>query len=488
MLKQRVRTFAALMTLAAMSVVPFALAKPAGAAVPGQVVITEWMYNPISSASEFVEVTNIGGEPVDMANYSFDDDSRLPGTFSLAGLSTLAPGESGLIIETPAAAFRAEWGLDASVKIADNNTANLGRNDEINIFNGTTLADRLTYGDQTFAGTIRTQGTSGVPTTCLGLGANNVGAWVFSAIGDGRGSTVSVSGDIGSPGTTPLGACGPVTIVGGNGNGNPNTLPCQPEPASGTGPAPADAQPWPGGASVAVADQACAWKTTTGPEGRDMSGLAFDPTNAGVLYAVKNKSWVFRLVKQGDLWVPDTANGWGGGKQIFFPGGVGQPDSEGLTVAADGALYVTTERDNANNSVALNSVLRFDPTASGTTLTATQQWNLTADFPELSAPGKANLGFEGVGFVPDTYLVQNGFVDQSTGSAYYPSDYPGHGSGLYFAALENDGRLYAYALNADGTFHRVAVVPTGMASVMDVAFDPGLQRIWALCDNTCSVT
>ena len=90
--------------------------------------------------------------------------------------------------------------------------------------------------------------------------------------------------------------------------------------------------------------------------------------------------------------------------------------------------------------------------------------------------------------MPDTYLVQNGFVDQSTGSAYDPSDYPGHGAGLFFAALENDGKLYAYALNADGTVHRVAVVDTGMGHVMDVQFDADLQRIWALCDNTCSVS
>src|SRR5690349_13640184 len=168
-----------------------------------------------------------------MAGYSFDDDSRTPGTFSLAQLGTLAPGESGLIVESSATAFRTEWGLGATVKIAENNTANLGRADEINIFNGTTLADRLTYGDQTFAGSIRTAGTSGVPTTCLALGANNVGVWVLSAVGDGLGSKASVAGDIGSPGTTPLGACGPVMIVGGNGTGNPNTLPCQPEPASG---------------------------------------------------------------------------------------------------------------------------------------------------------------------------------------------------------------------------------------------------------------
>ena len=477
------------MTLAAMSVVlPLALATPAGAATPGQVVITEWMYNPISSGSEFVEVTNIGGEPVDMTTYSFDDNSRAPGSFSLATLGTLAPGESALIIENTAAAFRAEWALDPSVKIAQSNTNNLGRDDEVNIYNGTTLADRLTYGDDiAFPGTIRTQGKSGVPTTCVPLGANDVHQWVFSAVGDGRGSLASLHGDIGSPGTTPLGACGPVTIVGGNGTGATNPA-CIPEAPSGTGPPPADAQTWPGGASVTVADQACAWKTTTGPEGRDMSGLVFDPANPDVLYAAKNKDWLFRLVRQGGLWVPDTTNGWGAGKQIFFPGGVDLPDSEGLTVGPDGALYVTTERDNAHNALPLDSILRFDPTTPGTTLTPTQQWDLTADFLADFPTLGANLGFEGVTFVPDTYLVQNGFVDQSTGSAYYPSDYPDHGSGLYFAALENDGKLYAYALNSGGTFHRVAVVDSGMGHVMDVQYDADLQRIWALCDNTCAVS
>jgi hypothetical protein len=40
---QRIRALAVFVTLAAATAVPFALASPAVAAVPGQVVITEWM-------------------------------------------------------------------------------------------------------------------------------------------------------------------------------------------------------------------------------------------------------------------------------------------------------------------------------------------------------------------------------------------------------------------------------------------------------------
>ena len=149
---------------------------------------------------------------------------------------------------------------------------------------------------------------------------------------------------------------------------------------------------------------------------------------------MKNKSWVYRLVKQGGLWVPDTSNGWGAGKQIFFPGSTdtatNQPDAEGLTIGPDGALYVTSERNNAANDIPLNSILRFDPTQPGAALVATDQWDLTAEFPELHAGNKAeaNLGFEGVTFVPDAYLVANGFVDASTGATYTPIDYPLHGA------------------------------------------------------------
>ncbi len=44
---QRIGVLSAVLTLAASSIVAVAAATPAGAAVPGQVAITEWMYNPV---------------------------------------------------------------------------------------------------------------------------------------------------------------------------------------------------------------------------------------------------------------------------------------------------------------------------------------------------------------------------------------------------------------------------------------------------------
>src|SRR5262245_52253661 len=126
------------LTLAALAV------QPASAAIQ----ITEWMYNPVGATSgEFVEITNRGVAAVDMTNWSFDDNSRTPGSLSLASLGSLAAGESALITEKTAAEFRTEWSLLASIKVVGGSTQNLSRSDEINIYDGTTLIDRLTYND-----------------------------------------------------------------------------------------------------------------------------------------------------------------------------------------------------------------------------------------------------------------------------------------------------------------------------------------------------
>lgn len=171
----------------------------AGAANAGM-YITEYMYK--GNGGEFVEFTNVGSTSIDMTDWSFDDDSRLPGVLDLSAFGIVAPGESVVISEYAADDFRSDWGLGAGVKIIGGYTNNLGRNDEINLYNASdALVDRLTFGDQSFDGSIRTENVSGNPKTPAALGANDIYQWELSFVGDVQGSWTSTSGDLGNPGT-----------------------------------------------------------------------------------------------------------------------------------------------------------------------------------------------------------------------------------------------------------------------------------------------
>ncbi len=163
--------------------------------------ITEWMYS--GGGGEFIEFTNLGATAVDFTGWSYDDDSRTPGVFSLSGFGMVAAGESGVITEDNADTFRTDWSLAATVKVLGGYTNNIGRADEINLFDGSgALVDRLAYGDNAFPGTIRTQNASGRPGSIAALGANDVSLWVLSTVGDVEGSYRSLQNDIGSPGIT----------------------------------------------------------------------------------------------------------------------------------------------------------------------------------------------------------------------------------------------------------------------------------------------
>jgi hypothetical protein len=206
-----------------------------------------------------------------------------------------------------------------------------------------------------------------------------------------------------------------------------------------------------------------------------------------VIWGVVNSPGVLeRLVFDGTNWVPDPANGWGAGKTLRYPGGVGDPDSEGVMFVGDsagGGIYVGTERNNAASSTSRNAILRFDPSAPGTELTATHEWNLTADLPANGA----NLGIEGLTWIDDSVLVAKGFVDASKGHAYNPAEYPNHGSGLFFVGIEATGSIYAYALNhSDSTFTRIATFSSGFTQVMELQYDRDLGELWAVCDNGCN--
>src|SRR5262245_37902417 len=106
--------------------------------------ITEWMYN----GDEFIEITNVGDLAQDLTGWSFSDNSELPGQVSLSALGTLEAGASALITERSAELFRASWNLAVNLQILGGNSQNLGRADEINIYDaGTALVDRLLYND-----------------------------------------------------------------------------------------------------------------------------------------------------------------------------------------------------------------------------------------------------------------------------------------------------------------------------------------------------
>lgn len=166
------------------------------------VMITEWAYQ--GGGGEYVEFTNIGSTAVDMTGWSFDDNTQTAGSLSLSSFGVVAPGESVIVADLTAAAFRTEWNLSAAVKIIGGNTQNLGRADEINLYDASNVrVDWLTYDDQTL-GSPRTNAASANPLTLAAVGAHNSTLWALSTAGDSYGSTASVGGGIGNPGKFAL--------------------------------------------------------------------------------------------------------------------------------------------------------------------------------------------------------------------------------------------------------------------------------------------
>lgn len=164
------------------------------------IFITEWMYS--GNDGEFIELCNLGGSAVDMTGWSYDDSTRIPGSVDLGFFGQVDPGECVLIAELDAATFAANWGI-SGIDILGENAENLGRADEINIYDASmTLVDRLTFGDNApeFPGSIRTQNKSGY-VSAAGLGTNNVYEWTLSDVNDVQHSFAGVNGNIGSPGS-----------------------------------------------------------------------------------------------------------------------------------------------------------------------------------------------------------------------------------------------------------------------------------------------
>jgi hypothetical protein len=194
---------------------------------------------------------------------------------------------------------------------------------------------------------------------------------------------------------------------------------------------------WPGGSTVTTVDAVDAFNDADANDEGDVSGASFDPSDPTVLWVAMNKGRLFKMRKVGTQY--EAFPEWDGGKPVRFADGMGQLDAEGVTVGPDGAIYLTSERDNTNSSVSFNKVARFDVgsvTAETTELVATHEW----DVNDVVVTG-TNLGLEGITYVPDEFLVAAGW--EVGGTAYSAATQPT--PGLFVTAVEGTGMLHFFS-------------------------------------------
>lgn len=292
---------------------------------------------------------------------------------------------------------------------------------------------------------------------------------------------------------------------------------------------------WSGPDAVTTVDEQGEFGATQGSgEHTDgnLSGLVYEAatsTSPAVLWAADNDlnptlgetadkgaGALVRFVQdEAGNWVQDPESGWSwttddgvtkGGKQLRYADGTGGVDAEGVTLingSSSQGVFIASERDNLDKKVSRPSILRYDVTAESTDtngdgaedLSAVGEWNLKSLIEGTGVTmgsDNANLGLEGVAFVPDSYLVSSGLRDTS-GALYDPDAYGDHFGGLFLAALEANGHIYAVALSEDGSTATLvqdiaipeSAVEAGFTVIQDLYYDADTQQVWAQCDNSC---
>ena len=174
--------------------------------------------------------------------------------------------------------------------------------------------------------------------------------------------------------------------------------------------------------------------------GENLSGLSYESLDSNesdkFMYAIQNDpSTLYKLYWSGKNWLPVQTDYWSAGKLLHYGNGKGNPDSEDLTMTDDssGSVYAASEKDNDDSGTKRISVLMFEDLDKTTTLSATREWIL-AELNSISTDVKN--GIEAITWIPDDFLVAHGFYDSLRKATYDPSQYPGHGSGLFFVGME----------------------------------------------------
>ena len=330
---------------------------------------------------DWVELYNAGTSPVDVGGWLFRDNDDTHNYLIPAG--TVIPAGGYFVLEE--AAFGFGLGAAESARLYDTAMA------IVDSYTWTAHA-AITYGrcpSGSGAFVEQPTATKAMANACGGQGGSSGAGG--GAAGGGQGGSAGVGGG-------PAGMGGAVATL-----------------------------PWPGDDAVVTVDAMNQFAS-------NLSGLTYQPATAAspsVLWASLNSpSLLFRLVWDATTatWVNTSTDGWAGGKTLHYATGLGAPDSEGVTTAelSSSAIYVGSERDNLASAVSRLVVLRFDTAAAGVELTATNDWDLTADLPVVGA----NLGIEAITWIPDSLLVSRGFADEAKAHAYTPAEYPSHGPGL----------------------------------------------------------
>ena len=107
-----------------------------GGAATDALILTELLSNQeYGSGEDFWELTNTGLVPVNLGDWSWDDDSRAAGTVAIPAGTYISSGESVIFTSMDAAGFRAWWGLPETVQvISDANAPGFGKNDGVALF------------------------------------------------------------------------------------------------------------------------------------------------------------------------------------------------------------------------------------------------------------------------------------------------------------------------------------------------------------------
>ena len=169
-----------------------------------QVRITEvapWASGNAPYATDWFELTNFGSTAVSLSGWTMDDSSNGSAKVALAGITSIAAGESVIFTETAAAAsFLSAWfgaNAPASLKIGTYTGAGVGLStggDAVNIFNASgVLQANVSFGSA--------DATSPYQTFDNAAGLNGVTISQLSVVGvNGAFVAANDAAEIGSPG------------------------------------------------------------------------------------------------------------------------------------------------------------------------------------------------------------------------------------------------------------------------------------------------